>query len=214
MAPTIASVACLSVAASRGSSCQRRQVDGWPRRDVNGGVAQQVRPLAVGREQLLGAPLRDGDDRGTCGEGDASGTGLAGHRPEAGVAGEGAVGVDGDALAARAPRRRRPAALWRRPWCSCDGDLARAADDAAGERQLEEALLGQVARRDAVVDEEVRQGERGRCTERWLLTATKPPAGRCSAPRQSRRVATCSTGRTSRTANRYEALNSRGIGRS
>ena len=50
--------------------------------------------LAVRREDLLRAPLRHGDERAPGGQRDPRGAGLADHRPQVGIAGQGALGED------------------------------------------------------------------------------------------------------------------------
>ena len=62
--------------------------------------------LRVGRQDLLGTPLPDRDHRAAGGERDPGGTGLALHRPQVGVAGQRALGIDHDALAAPIARDR------------------------------------------------------------------------------------------------------------
>ena len=59
----------------------------------------QVRLLRVGRQDLLRTPLPDRDHRAPRVQRDPRRTGLALHRPQVGIAGEGALGVDDDALA-------------------------------------------------------------------------------------------------------------------
>ena len=115
----------------------------------------------VRRQQLLRAPLPDRDHRAAGRQRDPGRTGLAGHRPQVGVTGERALGVDDDALAGRAPRRT---AASNAPTAS---RLSRSTGIWPAERRkspsslvLEQPGLREVARQPAVVVDEVRGRQR------------------------------------------------------
>ena len=85
---------------------------------------ERVRRLGVRRQQLLRAPLPDRDHRAPGLQGDPGGTGLAGHRPQVGVAGQRALGVDHDALAGAHRGDRGVVRALGVPAQPLDGDLA------------------------------------------------------------------------------------------
>ena len=135
------------------------EVDGFADRHRDLRAGHQVRSLGVRRQQLLRAPLPHGQDRSAGLETDPRGTGLAGHRPHVGVAGDGALGVDHDALTATdglhggGVRDGAPA-------LALDGDLAGGGEEAPQESVLEEAGLREVARQPTVVVDDVGGRER------------------------------------------------------
>ena len=124
------------------------------------GARHEVRPLGVGVEQLVGSPLPHRDHRAPRLEGDPGGAGLADHRPQVGVAGQRALGIDHDALA-RLDRRdggvEGTLGVLGEP---LDRDLPGRAQEEAERAVLEEARLGEVPRHPSVVVDDVRGGER------------------------------------------------------
>ena len=116
--------------------------------------------LAYGASSSLRAPLADRDHRAAGLERDPGGAGLARHRPQVGVAGDRALGVDHDALALARPRPRRRRRRPRRCGEPLDRDLAGRAQEVAEHLVLEQARLREVARQPAVVVDEVGGGQR------------------------------------------------------
>jgi hypothetical protein len=109
-------------------------------------AGQQVRLLGVRREQQVGAPLGDRDDRAAGLQCDAGGARLAGHRPQVGVAGEGALRVERDALAAPHGVDRRPEGAERVGALAVHRNLPGPPHHGPHESLLEKAVLGEESR--------------------------------------------------------------------
>ncbi|CAM5395780.1 hypothetical protein SGRI78S_03277 [Streptomyces griseus subsp. griseus] len=143
-------------------SVEAAEVDGRSRLHLEclAGEQPELVLLGVRRHREVGAPLGDGDDGRLGHQGDPGGPGLAGHRPHVGVPGEGALGVEGDALAALDGVHGGPEGVQGVGGLAVDGDLAGAAQHHPDERGAEEGCLRQEPRHPPGVVLEVAVGER------------------------------------------------------
>ena len=157
------------------AALQVRQVHRRPGPHVHRLAGQQPGPVGVRREQLLGTPLRHRDQGAPGGQRDARGTGLAGHRPQVRVTGQGALREDRHALALVHRVHRGTEGLGRLAGAAVDGDLLGVGEHPAEHGDAEDAVLGEEERRVAVVVEEVREGDR--VGVRQVVGAHDEPAG-------------------------------------
>ena len=180
----------IRVVASRSTSADERQVvevvEPHRRTGVHPHRPAREQPHAAGvrGEDLVGSPRRDRHDRAARLEGHARGPGLAAHRPEVGVAGQRALGVDRDASCRPAPRR--PPSGRRRPPGPTHG--ARGSGRPCARSTRPRGCGTPRPCRGTAASSRGRRGSArtrtGRGTSSGSCTTTKPPSGgRCSAPR-------------------------------
>ena len=121
---------------------------------------EQMGLLRIGVQQVVRAPLPDGDHRAAGLERDARGSGLADHRPEVGVAGQRALGIHHDALTGPDRRDRCIEGALGVAAQALDRDLPGSGEERREGAVLEQPGLREVARHPAVVVDEVRGRER------------------------------------------------------
>lgn len=152
------------------------QVDGIAGTDPHQSTGQQSRNSLAGRENLLRAPLGNGNDGAAGGQADAGSTRLACHRPQVPVARERCFWVDDHALSGVDRLDGRPQGSTGVDGVAIDGDLSSRVGKPANDGNLEELRLAQKSRGASGGIHEVSQ--RQRVEMRQVVADQKAPSHR------------------------------------
>ena len=157
----IRSVASANVVGADRPVAQLVQLDRVTDQEPQRLAGQQLREVDLPAvHQLLGAPLPDRDHRTPGPQGDPGGAGLAGHRPQVGVAGDRALRVDHHRLALVHGLDRGQQRVGRLGGLALHRDLTARAQDPADHRDAEQGRLGQEPRPAPGEGQELSERER------------------------------------------------------
>ncbi len=127
---------------------------------MHGLAWDQAQLLLVRSDNFGGTPLSHGNHWTAGCQCDARRSGLAGHRPQAGILGDRSLGVDHHALPCIDSGDRITHCSHGLARFPVNGDLACAADDRSRDRNPEHRFLGKETGRTIVVPQNVRDDER------------------------------------------------------